>query len=177
MEQATIHPDLLRQDAAEGTEDRGVFTQLADPKRLACHLPVYRKLCCLGRGAFGKAYLVEVVKGRKEVLQRVLKKLPLSEVGETQREAAFREAQLMRKISRNCPWITQFHEVFTCQQGEVLCLIMEYCSGGDLRSAIRSHRDEEEQFSDGQARDGAFRAPNVSHEMNAFRHVVSSSLN
>ncbi|CAE7234511.1 NEK5 [Symbiodinium natans] len=77
-------------------------------------------------------------------LKEVLKKLPLLEVGEAQREGAFREAQLMRKISRNCPFITQFHEVLLCRGGTVLCLIMEYCSGGDLRGEILRRRDEAE---------------------------------
>ena len=124
MEQQTIHPDALQVSEKGDLAPfyavfyhfvifysisfhfmafRGVFGQLADVSRLAWHLPVYRKLRCLGRGAFGKAYLVEVVRGRKEVQQRVLKKLPLAEVTEQQREAAFREAQLMRKTCRNCP--------------------------------------------------------------------------
>jgi len=150
MEVATLHPDALDRTEPRRT-DKGVFAQLADPQRLACHLPVYRKVRCLGRGAFGKAYLVEVVRGRREIVQRVLKKLPLAEVNEAQREAAFREAQLMRRISRNCPWITQFHEVLTCKEGKVLCLIMEFCSGGDLRTLIRNQRDEEEEkFSESQ---------------------------
>ncbi|CAJ1449695.1 unnamed protein product, partial [Effrenium voratum] len=100
-----------------------------------------------GLSAIGRAELSfrrdAALRGRKEPEQRVLKKLPLVEVGEAQREAAFREAQLMRKISRNCPWITQFHEVLTCKAGTVLCLIMEFCSGGDLRGAIRYQREEE----------------------------------
>lgn len=148
MEQQTLHPDAFKNEHAPS--DRGVFAQLADPKRLAWHLPVYRKLRCLGRGAFGKAYLVEVVRGKREIVQRVLKKLPLAEVNEAQREAAFREAQLMRKISRDCPWITQFHEVLTCKSGAVLCLIMEYCSGGDLRSIILHQREKDERFPEAQ---------------------------
>eukprot|EP00439_Symbiodinium_sp_Y106_P079719 s344_g18.t1 len=126
----------------------GVFSQLADLSRLARNLPVYRKLQCIGRGSFGKAYLVEVVRSGKKKADtasyRVLKKLPLLEVSEAQREGAFREAQLMRKISRNCPFITQFHEVLLCRGGTVLCLIMEYCSGGDLRGEICRQRDEAE---------------------------------
>ncbi|OLP89784.1 hypothetical protein AK812_SmicGene28712 [Symbiodinium microadriaticum] len=44
----------------------GVFAQLADLSRLARNLPVYRKLQCIGRGSFGKAYLVEVVRAGKK---------------------------------------------------------------------------------------------------------------
>lgn len=146
MDQATIHPDVLPAvppppPPAPAQPETGVFAQLADPSRLASNLPVYRKLHCIGRGAFGKAYLVEAVRGRKgkpsSPQQRVLKKLPLSDVSESQRESAFREAQLMRRISRDCPFITRFSEVLLCKGGTVLCLVMEFCSGGDLRNALR----------------------------------------
>jgi len=148
----TIHPREFLQKQAPPPAPRapaeGVFSQLADLSRLARNLPVYRKLQCIGRGSFGKAYLVEVVRSGKKKADtasyRVLKKLPLLEVSEAQREGAFREAQLMRKISRNCPFITQFHEVLLCRGGTVLCLIMEYCSGGDLRGEICRQRDEAE---------------------------------
>ena len=54
----------------------------------------------LGRGAFGKAYLVESLKppcqGTSGSQQRVLKKLPLTGLPESQREAAFREVPRVR---------------------------------------------------------------------------------
>jgi len=43
----------------------------------------------------------------------------------------------MRKISRGCPFITQFSEVFLGKAGTILCLVMEFCSGGDLRTLVR----------------------------------------
>eukprot|EP00446_Apocalathium_sp_SHHI-4_P009883 CAMPEP_0177166890 /NCGR_PEP_ID=MMETSP0367-20130122/8265_1 /TAXON_ID=447022 ORGANISM="Scrippsiella hangoei-like, Strain SHHI-4" /NCGR_SAMPLE_ID=MMETSP0367 /ASSEMBLY_ACC=CAM_ASM_000362 /LENGTH=489 /DNA_ID=CAMNT_0018612969 /DNA_START=11 /DNA_END=1480 /DNA_ORIENTATION=+ len=127
----------------------GIFAQLGDESRLAAGLPVYRKVKLLGRGAFGKAYLVEGTRGVRDdsdptspggtlqKMRRVLKKLPLKGISEDQRESAFREALLMRKISRGCPYITQFNEVFLGKAGTILCLVMEFCSGGDLRTLIR----------------------------------------
>jgi len=131
--------------ALQGTVS--VFQQLADETRLDMGLPVYRKVRLLGRGAFGKAYLVESIKGafggsrssperRTTTVRRVLKKLPLRANTDEQREVGFNEAQLMRRICRGCPFITQFHEVFLSKAGSMLCLVMEYCSGGDLRSLL-----------------------------------------
>merc|ERR1719229_729567 len=48
----------------------------------------------------------------------------------------------MRKISRGSPFITQFSEVFLGKQGTILCLVMEFCSGGDLRTLIRNRKDD-----------------------------------
>lgn len=50
----------------------------------------------------------------------------------------------MRKISRGSPFITQFSEVLLGAQGTVLCLVMEFCSGGDLRTTLRNRKDEGE---------------------------------
>eukprot|EP00928_Gymnodinium_smaydae_P080996 TRINITY_DN64582_c0_g1_i1.p1 TRINITY_DN64582_c0_g1~~TRINITY_DN64582_c0_g1_i1.p1 ORF type:complete len:494 (+),score=129.09 TRINITY_DN64582_c0_g1_i1:54-1535(+) len=127
----------------------GIFAQLGDESRLAAGLPVYRKLKLLGRGAFGKAYLVEGSRGpAQRHVRRVLKKLPLRGISEDRREGAFREALLMRRISRGCPFITQFSEVFLGKAGSILCLVMEFCSGGDLRSLVRSARENSQRIAE-----------------------------
>jgi len=147
MEEKTLFPGPA---VPAGAGDGSIFAQLGDESRLEVGLPVYRKVRAIGQGAFGKAYLVEAVRGRRRgkasspkaaALQRVLKKLPLSGIPEDRREAAFREALLMRRISRGCPFITQFAEVFLGKAGTMLCIVMEFCSGGDLRSVLRD-RDE-----------------------------------
>lgn len=156
--QETIHPDSLGRPPPPPPPPPpkekvdGVFSQLADAGRLALGLPVYKKVREIGRGAFGKAYLVETVRtgkhakkaGNTEVnTYRVLKKLPLTDIPDVQREATFREAQFMRKISRGCPYITQFSEVLLCKGGTVLCLVMEFCSGGDFRQFLHSRKDSD----------------------------------
>jgi len=75
-------------------------------------------------------------------LQRVLKKVPLVDRSPAQCEAVFQEAQLMRRISRECPFIVQFNEVFLGKAGTILCLVMEFCSGGDLRHTLKDRNDQ-----------------------------------
>lgn len=126
-------------------KDGSIWQELGDESRLARNLPMYRKVRAIGRGAFGKAYLVETMRGANHKgggRQRVLKRLPLTSTAEDHREAAFREALLMRRISVNCPFITQFHEVFRAKAGTALCIVMEYCSGGDLRNFLLQRKDD-----------------------------------
>eukprot|EP00929_Paragymnodinium_shiwhaense_P083204 TRINITY_DN4423_c0_g1_i2.p1 TRINITY_DN4423_c0_g1~~TRINITY_DN4423_c0_g1_i2.p1 ORF type:complete len:505 (+),score=119.45 TRINITY_DN4423_c0_g1_i2:163-1677(+) len=126
----------------------GIFEELADESRLKRNLPMYKKIRIIGQGAFGKAYLVETSKAPRVAVtdstagqQRVLKRLKLTGSSEKHREGAFQEALLMRKISRHCPYITQFHEVFLGKGGTQLCIVMEFCSGGDLRRLLRDAKD------------------------------------
>lgn len=128
-------------------KEGNIWAELGDESRLARNLPMYRKIRAIGRGAFGKAYLVETLRANNKGSgrQRVLKRLPLTSTTEDHREAAFREALLMRRISANCPFITQFHEVFRAKSGTQLCIVMEFCSGGDLRNFLQSRRDADNQ--------------------------------
>lgn len=133
-------PDL---HASFGGKADGTFAQLGDASRLTANLPAYRKVRAIGRGGFGKAYLVESLRssvaGSTEAAPSlaVLKKVPLTGIKEDQREAAYREAFFLRKVSRGCDFIAQLEQVFLGKGGKTLCIVMEYCSGGDLRKAIR----------------------------------------
>lgn len=126
-----------------GGKADGTFAQLGEASRLTANLPAYRKVRAIGRGAFGKAYLVETLqsasKGSREAAPRlqVMKKVSLTGIKEEQREAAYREAFFLRKVSRGCDFIAQLEQVFLGKGGKTLCIVMEYCSGGDLRKAIR----------------------------------------
>ncbi|CAE8672198.1 unnamed protein product [Polarella glacialis] len=103
----------------------------------------YRKLRQIGQGAFGKAYLVEDLRHGLEadgLQQFVLKKIPLNRAEPGKGEAAFQEALLLRRISRGCPFIVGFKEVFVGAKGSNLCLVMEFAAGGDLKQTL-SARD------------------------------------
>lgn len=119
----TLHPDELGQLRS---------------RRQTNNLNAYRKLRCIGQGAFGKAYLVEKVGAAGDVSHFVLKKIGLKDAKPGQQDMAYREAMLLRQISKGFPYIVRFQEVFLAQKGSHLCLVMEFASGGDLRHALEA---------------------------------------
>eukprot|EP00747_Dinoflagellata_sp_TGD_P024637 gnl/TRDRNA2_/TRDRNA2_130689_c0_seq1.p1 gnl/TRDRNA2_/TRDRNA2_130689_c0~~gnl/TRDRNA2_/TRDRNA2_130689_c0_seq1.p1 ORF type:complete len:127 (+),score=26.06 gnl/TRDRNA2_/TRDRNA2_130689_c0_seq1:58-438(+) len=95
----------------------------------------YKKIRRVGQGTFGVAYLVESL--REPVGERyILKRMPLAGAKKGSEEVAFREAQLLMRISRGCPFIVGFREVFVDKKGSQLSLVMEWASGGDLRHIL-----------------------------------------
>jgi len=146
MADVTLDPLSARTTQAKAVtrKGRGLWAELGDEGRLEKNLPVIKKVCTLGEGAFGRAYLVSSRGGRSgsetDVQQLVLKRIALKGCAEDRRDGAIREALLMRRISGGCPYITQFHDVLVGEGGLTMCLIMEYCSGGDLRQVLQDRR-------------------------------------
>ena len=95
----------------------------------------YQKVSTLGKGAFGKAYLI---KETKTGLSLVLKQIAASK-RETSGEGAAREAALLATL--NHPNIVRFCDAFWTSGGR-LCLVMTYCDGGDLHSLLKRQSGE-----------------------------------
>jgi len=72
----------------------------------------------------------------------VLKYINLNELTKNKAAGSEREAQLMSKLDHEN--IVKLVDVFECDHK--LHLIMEYCSGGDLRTLIRKTQKSEQQF-------------------------------
>lgn len=86
----------------------------------------YKKLNTLGTGAYGTAYLVE---GQTTKRQMVVKEIDMTDMDEKDRKEALREAKIMEKFTH--PNIVQSYDVYKTKKGK-LCIVMEYCDGGDL---------------------------------------------
>uniref|UniRef100_A0A061QR26 non-specific serine/threonine protein kinase n=1 Tax=Tetraselmis sp. GSL018 TaxID=582737 RepID=A0A061QR26_9CHLO len=104
----------------------------------------YVKGKLLGKGSFGKATVVE---RRSDGAKFVLKEIDISRMPKQEKEASLQEAQLLKALKH--PNIVSCQETFL-ERG-ILCIIMDYCSEGDLYQALQRRKGallREEQILD-----------------------------
>mmetsp|Transcript_91900 Transcript_91900/g.163610 ORF Transcript_91900/g.163610 Transcript_91900/m.163610 type:complete len:376 (+) Transcript_91900:62-1189(+) len=97
----------------------------------------YQKVKEIGSGSFGRAYLVEHKQpkgGEKKLL--VLKEIDLS--GRDQKERAAAEVEVKVLSSLKHPYIVRYWESF--MKNHQLCIVMDYCEGGDLWQYISAQK-------------------------------------
>ncbi|EGC28547.1 hypothetical protein DICPUDRAFT_51786 [Dictyostelium purpureum] len=89
----------------------------------------YEKIKLIGSGGEGKAHVVKKIDSGKQYVMKQRDFLLLDEASE-----GLNEAMQLAKISSNSPNIVKFEEVFINQNNSLfsLCIVMEYCEGGDL---------------------------------------------
>eukprot|EP00741_Cyanophora_paradoxa_P004393 tig00000802_g4264.t1 len=100
----------------------------------------------IGHGAFGQVYLA---RSRKDPAQLyVIKKICLTGLKPVDQSNAFREAQLLSSLKHPnvCGCVDSFLEKDGSQ--DFLCIVMEYCAGGDLHTEIRNKRERNDRFSE-----------------------------
>eukprot|EP00755_Sulcionema_specki_P006908 Sspe_Gene.36769::Locus_17764_Transcript_10_10_Confidence_0.458_Length_1281::g.36769::m.36769/K08857/NEK1_4_5; NIMA (never in mitosis gene a)-related kinase 1/4/5 len=106
----------------------------------------YERVAKLGEGGQGKVYKVRSkTTGRELVCKMILC------VDQETVELATKEAEVMGWLKH--PNIIQYEGTFLHQgkAGLYLCLIMEYCSRGDLHTKMREYKHSKEQFKERQA--------------------------
>eukprot|EP00929_Paragymnodinium_shiwhaense_P121307 TRINITY_DN93487_c0_g1_i1.p1 TRINITY_DN93487_c0_g1~~TRINITY_DN93487_c0_g1_i1.p1 ORF type:complete len:466 (+),score=123.95 TRINITY_DN93487_c0_g1_i1:93-1490(+) len=91
----------------------------------------YERLKVIGKGSFGKAYLV---RNTEADALCVVKQMDTGTMDPKDRDAAVKEATLLKKMRH--PNIVQFQEVFMTRKGR-LCIVMDYADGGDLNGKIK----------------------------------------
>mmetsp|Transcript_30088 Transcript_30088/g.84780 ORF Transcript_30088/g.84780 Transcript_30088/m.84780 type:complete len:495 (+) Transcript_30088:118-1602(+) len=96
----------------------------------------YQRVKVIGKGAFGKAYLVRNTEADVYV---VVKQMETGQMDEKDKKASIKEASILKKMAH--PNIIQYQEVFMTRKGR-LCIVMEYADGGDIRAAIRNQAGE-----------------------------------
>lgn len=93
----------------------------------------YVKVSTLGKGAFGRVYLVEDTSSSTHF---VLKQIAAPDRGQKKNHGSSeREAKLLSTL--NHPNIVTFKEVFWTKRGR-LCLVMTYCDNGDLHTLLKT---------------------------------------
>jgi serine/threonine protein kinase len=98
-------------------------------------LQKYEVIKTLGRGNFG---VVHVVRSKEDRRVYVMKEVHMVGMRQEERDCVSQEAVLLSKMEH--PFIVRYIEsVFS--QPHTLCLIMEYCQGGDLSALIQQRQD------------------------------------
>lgn len=91
----------------------------------------YQRIKVLGKGSFGKAYLVKNTEANELC---VVKQMETSTMDPKERNEAVKEAMLLKRM--NHPNIVRFQEVFMTRKGR-LCIVMDYADGGDVHGEIK----------------------------------------
>lgn len=92
----------------------------------------WREVKQIGEGSFAKALLVEASDGT----QAVCKVMDISEASKKEAEDTAKEGRLLASLQH--PFVVRYRDSF-CEAG-VLCLIMDFCEGGELAKQIRRAR-------------------------------------
>lgn len=101
----------------------------------------YEVLRTVGVGTHGVARLVRARGGERRLW--VLKEVALSPRSQ---EAARREAELLARLRH--PHVLSLRESFVDEKRCALCIVTEYCAGGDLFTAIERAREAGERFAE-----------------------------
>jgi len=91
----------------------------------------YQRKKVLGKGSFGKAYLVKNTEADELC---VVKQMETSAMDPKERSEAVKEAMLLKRMDH--PNIVRFQEVFMTRKGR-LCIVMDYADGGDVHMEIK----------------------------------------
>mmetsp|Transcript_59920 Transcript_59920/g.140169 ORF Transcript_59920/g.140169 Transcript_59920/m.140169 type:complete len:638 (+) Transcript_59920:66-1979(+) len=88
----------------------------------------YAEIKKVGEGSFGKALLVRSEDGQKLICKMV----DVSKASRKEMEDAVKEGKLLSELKH--PYIVRYRESFT--ESGWLCILMDYCEGGDLTARI-----------------------------------------
>ena len=91
----------------------------------------YKRIETIGEGAYGKAHLVQC---SSDGSYAVIKQVEIAKMDEEEKKATLREARILEVLHH--PFITRFREVYRTRKG-ILCIVMEFCEGGDLAKRIK----------------------------------------
>eukprot|EP00742_Colponemidia_sp_Colp-10_P007604 GILJ01008196.1.p1 GENE.GILJ01008196.1~~GILJ01008196.1.p1 ORF type:complete len:643 (-),score=109.38 GILJ01008196.1:299-2227(-) len=92
----------------------------------------YQRIKLLGKGSYGKAYLVQC---KTDDSLCVVKQMDIGLMSEKDRKDTLKEARVLASMDH--PNIITFREVFQSRSREKLFIVMDYADGGDLYQRIK----------------------------------------
>lgn len=106
----------------------------------------YAKIREIGSGSFGRAVLVSCKRDKKLL---VMKEIDLSRMDSRERKATESEVKILSSLSsmqHKHPYIVRYLESFVHEKA--LCILMEYCEGGDLWQYISGRKRQRSTISE-----------------------------
>lgn len=101
----------------------------------------YSVLSEIGKGSFGKVFLVKCLSDEQEY---VLKKIEIRHLKQDRISQAMKEVDILQKVAH--PNIIQYFTSFV--EDQCLNIVMELARGGDLQTLIKKHKATATRFSE-----------------------------
>ncbi|CEM18804.1 unnamed protein product [Vitrella brassicaformis CCMP3155] len=98
----------------------------------------YKRVRVVGKGSFGSAVLVTDRDGRS----LIVKTIDISRMEAKQKKDAVNEVKVMSSLRH--PYVVTYRESFI--ENDQLCIVMDYCEGGDLYKKISAQRQTNRPF-------------------------------
>eukprot|EP00743_Colponemidia_sp_Colp-15_P002605 GILK01002822.1.p1 GENE.GILK01002822.1~~GILK01002822.1.p1 ORF type:complete len:897 (-),score=171.16 GILK01002822.1:188-2878(-) len=106
----------------------------------------YRRERVVGKGSFGEAVLVRNTDDNKQYIMKVI---DISRMDKKQRDESLNEVRVLSAMRH--PYIVTYRESF--QDKGSLCIVMDFCEGGDLYSRITKKKQSGGRFTEDEVLD------------------------
>lgn len=103
----------------------------------------YRQIKKVGEGSFGAAILVQEQNGDSKM---ICKMIDISRATKQERNDAVKESRVLSLLKH--PYIVKYRETF--HEDGWLCIVMDYCEGGDLTAKIKRAKQAGKTFPESQ---------------------------
>lgn len=106
----------------------------------------YSQIRKVGEGSFGAAILVQHTSDKDKDSKAIVKMIDISRASRQEKDDALKESQVLSSLKH--PYIVRYRESF--HEEAWLCIVMDYCEGGDLSDRIKKYRQQNRSFSQDQ---------------------------
>mmetsp|Transcript_31349 Transcript_31349/g.73119 ORF Transcript_31349/g.73119 Transcript_31349/m.73119 type:complete len:449 (+) Transcript_31349:56-1402(+) len=104
----------------------------------------YAQIRKVGEGSFGAAILVQ--HSSEKDTKAIVKMIDLSRASKQEKDDALKESEVLAKLKH--PYIVRYRESFN--EDGWLCIVMDFCEGGDLSDRIKKMKQVGKSFSEEQ---------------------------